>query len=44
MSAPVSVMPPMEAILTRREIRDVVAYLGTLKAGKGGKGEKGGKR
>jgi putative heme-binding domain-containing protein len=47
MSAPVSVMPPMEAILTRREIRDVVAYLGSLKAGKGGKGgkgEKGGKR
>ena len=47
MTAPVSVMPPMEAILTRREIRDVVAYLGTLKAGKGakgGKGEKGGKR
>jgi putative heme-binding domain-containing protein len=47
MSAPVSVMPPMEAILTRREIRDVVAYLGSLrggKGGKGGKGEKGGKR
>jgi putative heme-binding domain-containing protein len=40
MSAPVSVMPPMEAILTRREIRDVVAYLGSLKAGKGGKGGK----
>jgi putative heme-binding domain-containing protein len=47
LTAPVSVMPPMEAMLTRREIRDVVAYLGSLrggKGGKGGKGEKGGKR
>ncbi len=29
---PVSVMPPMHGILTPRQLRDVVAYLGTLKA------------
>lgn len=34
--APISAMPPMTFILTKSEIRDLVAYLGTLKA----KGEK----
>ena len=29
---PISVMPPMHGILTPRQIRDVVAYLETLKA------------
>ena len=29
---PISVMPPLGAILSRRQIRDVVAYLATLKA------------
>lgn len=29
---PISVMPPMHGILTPRQLRDVVAYLGTLKA------------
>ena len=29
---PVSVMPPIGAILSKRQIRDVVAYLATLKA------------
>ncbi len=29
---PISVMPPMHGILTPRQIRDVVAYLATLKA------------
>lgn len=28
---PVSVMPPMSAVLTKREIRDVIAYLASLK-------------
>lgn len=31
MTDPISVMPPMSAILTKREIRDVVAYLAGLK-------------
>jgi putative heme-binding domain-containing protein len=31
MTDPVSVMPPMGAILNKREIRDVVAYLAGLK-------------
>jgi putative heme-binding domain-containing protein len=34
MTDPISVMPPMSAILTKREIRDVVAYLAGLKGGK----------
>ena len=29
---PLSMMPPMGAILSKRQLRDVVAYLGTLKA------------
>jgi putative heme-binding domain-containing protein len=29
---PMSLMPPMGAVLTKRQLRDVVAYLGTLKA------------
>jgi quinoprotein glucose dehydrogenase len=31
MTPPVSIMPPMEGILTPREIRDLVAYLQTLR-------------
>ena len=31
---PVSIMPPMSGILEPRELRDVVAYLTTLKLGK----------
>ena len=31
---PISMMPPMGAILSKRQLRDVVAYLGTLKAKK----------
>jgi quinoprotein glucose dehydrogenase len=31
---PISMMPPMLGILTAREVRDVVAYLGSLKAKK----------
>ena len=31
---PISVMPPMLGILTKTEIRDVVAYLASLKAKK----------
>ncbi|MEZ0275915.1 MAG: HEAT repeat domain-containing protein, partial [Roseimicrobium sp.] len=30
---PISVMPPMSAMLTKRQIRDVVAYLAGLKSG-----------
>ena len=29
---PISMMPPLGAILSKRQLRDVVAYLGTLKA------------
>ena len=37
---PVSIMPPMQGILQARELRDVVAYLGSLKGGKAKKTEK----
>jgi len=37
---PVSMMPPMLGILTPREIRDVVAYLGSLKSSKTSKPKK----
>lgn len=30
-TAPVSIMPPMAGVLTKRELRDVVAYLASLK-------------
>jgi quinoprotein glucose dehydrogenase len=33
---PVSIMPPMTGILQPRELRDVVAYLASLKGGRGG--------
>jgi quinoprotein glucose dehydrogenase len=32
-TVPISVMPPMSALLTKRELRDVVAYLAGLKGG-----------
>jgi quinoprotein glucose dehydrogenase len=32
---PISVMPPMSAMLTKRQIRDLVAYLAGLKSGSG---------
>lgn len=32
---PISVMPPMSALLTKRQIRDLVAYLAGLKSGRG---------
>ncbi len=38
---PMSVMPPMNAMLTRRQIRDVVAYLASLKGGSSKKGSAG---
>lgn len=37
---PISIMPPMLGILTKPQIRDVVAYLATLKGGKSKKDEK----
>lgn len=37
---PVSMMPPMLGILTPRELRDVIAYLGSLKPAKGKAGKK----
>jgi quinoprotein glucose dehydrogenase len=37
---PISVMPPMSAMLTKRQIRDLVAYLAGLKSGGGGSGSK----
>jgi putative heme-binding domain-containing protein len=40
MSDPVSLMPPMGALLTKRELRDVVAYLAGLKGGSSGKRKK----
>lgn len=33
MTPPMSVMPPMHGILTKRQLRDVVAYLATQKKG-----------
>ena len=30
----ISTMPPMDAILTKREVRDVIEYLSTLKSKK----------
>ena len=38
-TAPASIMPPMVGILQPSELRDVVAYLASLKGG-GGKKEK----
>jgi putative heme-binding domain-containing protein len=34
MSEPVSVMPPMGLVLTKRQTRDIVAYLATLRGDK----------
>jgi putative heme-binding domain-containing protein len=34
---PVSIMPPMEGVLQPRELRDLVAYLASLKGGRGGR-------
>lgn len=40
---PISVMPPMSAMLTKRQLRDVVAYLSGLKSG-GGSGSSSGSK
>ena len=37
---PISVMPPMSAMLTKRQIRDLVAYLAGLKSGGSGSAKK----
>ncbi|RBP44311.1 putative membrane-bound dehydrogenase-like protein [Roseimicrobium gellanilyticum] len=37
---PISVMPPMSAMLTKRQLRDLVAYLAGLKSGGGSLGSK----
>ncbi len=35
LTPPVSIMPPMAGVLQPRELRDLVAYLGSLKGGRG---------